>query len=85
MGWSGAKWGAVVEANTPQTLLGAYEHTIDDKNRLTLPAKFRESFAQDTVVVTRGLDGCLEVFRGEDWARRADSRRRHHPRLPSGP
>jgi len=55
-------------------LLGAYEHTIDDKNRLTLPAKFRESFAQDTVVVTRGLDGCLEVFRGEDWARRVESR-----------
>jgi MraZ protein len=55
-------------------LLGAYEHTIDDKNRLTLPAKFRESFAQGTVVVTRGLDGCLEVFRGEDWARRVESR-----------
>ena len=63
-----------MEANRPQMLLGAYEHTIDDKNRLTLPAKFRESFAQDTVVVTRGLDGCLEVFRGEDWARRVKSR-----------
>ena len=63
-----------MEADTPQMLLGAYEHTIDDKNRLTLPAKFRESFAQGTVVVTRGLDGCLEVFRGEDWARRVESR-----------
>jgi MraZ protein len=54
-------------------LLGAHEHTIDDKNRLTLPAKFRESFAEG-VVVTRGLDGCLQVYRGEDWVRLVESR-----------
>jgi MraZ protein len=54
-------------------LLGTYEHTIDDKNRLTLPAKFRESFA-GVVVVTRGLDGCLRAFRREDWARHVNSR-----------
>jgi MraZ protein len=54
-------------------LLGAYDHTIDDKNRLTLPAKFRESFAEGAVV-TRGLDGCLRVYRGEDWARLVESR-----------
>ena len=35
-------------------LLGEYEHTIDDKNRLTLPARFRQSFEQG-VVVTRGI------------------------------
>jgi transcriptional regulator MraZ len=39
-------------------LLGEYEHTLDDKNRLTLPARFREAFA-DGIVVTRGMDGCL--------------------------
>ncbi len=39
-------------------LLGEHEHTIDDKNRLTLPAKFRHVFA-DGIVVTRGMDGCL--------------------------
>jgi MraZ protein len=54
-------------------LLGAYDHTIDDKNRLTLPAKFRESFAEGAVL-TRGLDGCLRVYRGEDWARLVESR-----------
>ena len=43
-------------------LLGEYEHTLDDKNRLTLPAKFRESFV-DGGVVTRGLDGCLVRLR----------------------
>jgi MraZ protein len=54
-------------------LLGTYEHTIDDKNRLTLPAKFRQSFAEG-VVVTRGLDGCLYAYRREDWARLVESR-----------
>src|SRR5436190_3503728 len=54
-------------------LLGAYEHTIDDKNRLTLPAKFRKTFAEG-IVVTRGLDGCLYAFRREDWDRLVESR-----------
>ena len=54
-------------------LLGAYDHTIDDKNRLTLPAKFREAF-KDGVVVTRGLDGCLYAYRRPDWDRLVESR-----------
>ena len=54
-------------------LLGAYDHTIDDKNRLTLPAKFREAF-QDGVVVTRGFDGCLYAHRRPDWDRLVESR-----------
>ncbi len=49
-------------------LLGEYEHTLDDKNRLTLPARFREAFA-DGLVVTRGMDGCLYVFTRDDWER----------------
>ncbi len=57
----------------PKMLLGAYDHTLDDKNRLTLPAKFREAFL-DGVVVTRGLDGCLYAFRRADWDRLVDSR-----------
>ena len=62
--------------NLPQPramLLGAYDHTLDDKNRLTLPAKFREAFI-DGVVITRGLDGCLYAFRRPDWDRLVDSR-----------
>ena len=45
---------------------GEYEHTIDDKNRLTLPARFRDALA-DGVVLTRGLDECLDVFARSDW------------------
>jgi MraZ protein len=47
-------------------LLGEYEHTIDDKNRLTLPAKFRRAFV-DGIVVTRGMDGCLYAYARADW------------------
>ena len=54
-------------------LLGTFEHTIDDKNRLTLPAKFRQAFA-DGVVITRGLDGCLFAYRRPDWDRLVESR-----------
>ncbi|MBI5303120.1 MAG: division/cell wall cluster transcriptional repressor MraZ [Chloroflexi bacterium] len=41
--------------------LGLNHHTIDDKGRLTLPAKWRAELASG-VVVTRGLDECLFVF-----------------------
>ena len=47
--------------------LGEYTHTLDDKGRLTLPAKFRGPLAEG-VIITRGLDGCLFVFTTENWA-----------------
>ena len=49
-------------------LLGEFEHTIDDKNRLTLPARFRHVFAEG-VVVTRGMDGCLFAYTRPEWER----------------
>jgi MraZ protein len=45
---------------------GEYEHTIDDKNRVTLPARFRDQLAAG-VVLTRGLDTCLDVYSRTDW------------------
>ena len=48
-------------------LLGEFEHTLDEKNRLTLPAKFRTATA-DGVVLTRGLDSCVEAYPLADWA-----------------
>ncbi len=52
-------------------LLGEYDHSIDDKNRLAIPAKFRQAFA-DGIVVTRGLDGCLYAYAIADWQRLVD-------------
>jgi MraZ protein len=54
-------------------LLGEYEHTIDDKNRLTLPARFRHLFG-DGIVVTRGMDGCLFAYTRNDWDRLVQGR-----------
>jgi MraZ protein len=49
-------------------LLGEYEHALDDKNRLILPAKFREAFAQG-VFVAKGIDPCLLVYPPGQWDR----------------
>ncbi len=46
--------------------MGEYHHTIDDKGRLTLPAKIREQLGNE-FVVTRGLDNCLFVYPQEEW------------------
>lgn len=47
-------------------LIGQYSHTMDDKNRLSLPAKFRKELGA-SVVVTRGLDKCLFVYPVKQW------------------
>jgi MraZ protein len=54
-------------------LLGEFEHTIDDKNRLTLPARFRLALAAG-LVVTRGMDGCLYAYSLDSWGHLVDSR-----------
>ena len=51
--------------------LGEFSHTIDDKGRLTLPAKFRPDLGHG-VVVTRGVDKCLFIFTSEEFQRLAD-------------
>jgi MraZ protein len=45
---------------------GEFEHTIDDKGRLTIPARFRDELAEG-MFVSRGLDGCLFVYPPDSW------------------
>ncbi len=45
---------------------GEYEHNLDDKGRLIIPARFRPTF-EEGMFVTRGLDGCLFAFTPQDW------------------
>ena len=46
--------------------LGQYDHSIDDKSRLTLPARFRDALA-DGVVISKGLDGSVDVYPKAAW------------------
>jgi MraZ protein len=49
---------------------GEYLHSIDKKNRVIIPAKFREALSEadsQTLYLTRGLDKCLFVFAQTEW------------------
>jgi MraZ protein len=46
--------------------MGKYNHTIDAKGRLIIPAKFREQLGE-AFVITNGNDGCLNIYTEEDW------------------
>lgn len=45
---------------------GEYRHTLDSKNRVSIPSKFRDEVG-DVLFVTRGLDNCLFAFSGREW------------------
>lgn len=47
-------------------LLGEFQHNIDAKGRIIVPAKFREELGE-CFYVTRGLGGCLWVFAQSEW------------------
>lgn len=46
--------------------MGEYNHTVDTKGRIIVPAKYREELGEK-FVVTLGLDGCLFVYPDEEW------------------
>lgn len=81
MGQSGAKWGippsqkrfftVQVGNGVEQMFLGEYTHTIDNKGRLTVPAKFRAELSTG-LVVTRGMDRCLIIYSMDSWRKLAD-------------
>ena len=55
----GEKWGIIM-------LMGEFHHNIDEKGRLTLPAKFREELG-DNFIITRGIEKCLFVYPNNSW------------------
>ena len=46
--------------------MGEFEHTLDAKGRISMPAKLRKDMG-DTFILTKGLDGCLFAFSQEEW------------------
>jgi MraZ protein len=51
-------------------LLGQYDYKVDSKGRLPLPPKFRPEF-KEGLVLTRGLDNCIVVYRKAEFAKLA--------------
>ena len=56
---SGEKWGMPM-------FMGEYHHTIDEKGRIIIPAKFREMLGEK-FIVTRGIENCLFVYPNDEW------------------
>lgn len=52
-------------------LIGEYTHTVDDKNRISLPMKFRKELGK-VVVITHGLDNCLFLYSIKEWKKIAE-------------
>jgi MraZ protein len=48
--------------------IGEYNHSLDDKGRLAIPAKFR-SILKKGAVVTKGLDNCLFLYTKDQWGK----------------
>lgn len=46
--------------------MGEYEHNIDTKGRIIIPAKLRYNLGE-TFIITRGLDECLFVYPLDEW------------------
>jgi MraZ protein len=67
---SGKKWVKVVdEAYLVRRIgmfMGEFFHSIDEKGRLTMPAKFRECLGE-RFVINKGLDNCLFVYPMSEW------------------
>ena len=61
---SGEKWGM-------NMFIGEYHHTIDEKGRIIIPAKFRETLGK-SFIVTRGLENCLFVYPTDNWNKICD-------------
>ena len=47
-------------------LIGEYIHTIDEKNRVSMPVKFRQELGKK-IIITPGLGQCLFIFTTKEW------------------
>lgn len=46
--------------------IGEYQHSLDNKGRMIIPSKFRDSLGEK-FIMTKGLDDCLFVYPNEEW------------------
>lgn len=62
-----AQSGEKVKWGETKLLIGEYEHSLDAKGRVIMPAKLREDMGEK-FILTKGLDGCLFGFSQNEWA-----------------
>ena len=62
----GEKWGNSL------CMLGNYDHRIDQKGRVAIPAKFRKDF-MDGAVLTAGIDQCIVAYPVSEWQKVSES------------
>ena len=51
--------------------IGEFHHTIDEKGRIIMPAKFRDELGM-RFIITRGIENCLFVYSLENWQKITD-------------
>lgn len=56
----------MVQSGSRGRILGEFQHSLDDKGRLAIPAKYRSLFAEGAVV-TRGFEPCLVLYPLSEW------------------
>ena len=57
------------------TFRGSYQHSIDHKGRISIPARFRRLLsgdASDTFILSRGLETCVALYPLDEWRRMED-------------
>lgn len=66
-----------VDAENPRMFIGEYQHTMDQKGRVSLPSRFREELvsrcegsesAADRVILTKKFEGCLVLYSMDEWS-----------------
>lgn len=50
-----------------ELLTGEYNNTLDEKGRISFPAKLRQQINETTLIVTQALDHCLWLFTQQEW------------------
>jgi MraZ protein len=71
VGQSGEFWGISFVSKASTMFLGEYEHTIDAKARLAVPAKFRAQINRGAVL-SKGMGTCLSVYTIGLWERKSN-------------
>jgi MraZ protein len=66
----GYTWNKVVKSGGKWMFYGEFDHSIDEKNRVIIPSRFRDALSDsgnDKLFITRGFEECLFVFTELEW------------------